>query len=248
MSGVYALRNTIDGRIYVGSTTRAMRTRWAEHRKALRKGDHHSIFLQRAWIKHGELSFTFFVIEVVLDAAKILEREQFWLDHFQSSQKTNGYNISPTAGNCAGRIVSDATKAKIGAAATGRKPSIETRMKMAESHRGRVISDEAKRKISLSQKGLKRAPLSAEHRANISAGGKGKKRSPETRAKLSVVASARVMSDATRAKIAISNKLRSPETIFTREKRAKRMRELWADAAYREAMMATRSRNKTESC
>ena len=62
--GLYEIRNTGNGVTYVGSSV-AIRKRWAEHRKMLLKGKHHSIYLQRAWDKHGEASFEFNVLAVL---------------------------------------------------------------------------------------------------------------------------------------------------------------------------------------
>lgn len=54
--GVYEIRNTVSGCRYVGSSQH-MSHRFAEHRKMLLKGKHHSIHLQRAWAKYGEAAF-----------------------------------------------------------------------------------------------------------------------------------------------------------------------------------------------
>lgn len=186
--GIYAIRNAIDGRIYVGSSTRFVSIRFKEHRKQLRANRHHSVFLQRSWNKYGEIAFTFEVIELVIDPKVLLEREQFWIDQHRSYDKRFGFNISPTAGNTAGRSFSPETRAKMAASKIGTRHTAETIAKMSASRTGRVFSAETREKISRSHRGRKHPPHTAEHRAKISASGKGLKRTEETRQRLSLAA------------------------------------------------------------
>ena len=52
MSGlIYYITSKATGRVYVGSTTRSAKQRWAEHMHYLRKGTHHSKHLQRVYAK-----------------------------------------------------------------------------------------------------------------------------------------------------------------------------------------------------
>lgn len=53
---IYAIRNTVNGNAYIGSTTN-YKSRWFTHKSLLRKGKHHSFILQRAWDKYGEAAF-----------------------------------------------------------------------------------------------------------------------------------------------------------------------------------------------
>ena len=39
---IYYITSKANGRVYVGSTTRSAKQRWAEHMHYLRKGTHHS--------------------------------------------------------------------------------------------------------------------------------------------------------------------------------------------------------------
>jgi len=78
-SGVYAITNTVSGERYVGSA-RGIEGRWETHRRLLRAGTHHSKELQRAWNEQGITAFSWQVLEVVPDRAKLREREQGHLD------------------------------------------------------------------------------------------------------------------------------------------------------------------------
>lgn len=55
---VYAIRNTVNNRAYIGSTSN-FKSRWHTHRSTLRRGIHHSFILQKAWDKYGEAAFAF---------------------------------------------------------------------------------------------------------------------------------------------------------------------------------------------
>lgn len=57
---------------------------------------HHSLKLQRAWNKYGIENFWFQFIEKV-SPDRCIEREQYWLDVFQSVK--HGYNIAHIAGS-----------------------------------------------------------------------------------------------------------------------------------------------------
>lgn len=92
-SGIYAIRNKLNGHQYVGSAINVAR-RWANHLSDLRKGTHHSRKLQRAWVKHSAEAFEFIILEVVDDVTRLITVEQQYLDTLRPF-----YNISPTAGS-----------------------------------------------------------------------------------------------------------------------------------------------------
>jgi group I intron endonuclease len=164
-SGVYAILNLVNDKIYIGSA-RYIKDRLSWHHKALENNKHHSKLLQRAWFKYGEDSFIFFVLEYT---DNLIEREQYWLDRFISYNVDCGYNHYPIAGSPAKTKHSEETKAKIGAAGKGRKMSAETLANMSKAQ-------------------LNRSP---EWRANHSAAMKKRVFTPEHRQKL-VEANARV--------------------------------------------------------
>lgn len=72
-------------------------------------------------------------------ADKCVEREQYWIDRFQSA--TYGYNLCPKAGSRHGTRHTEETKAKISVAKKGRKLSEETRLKMSLVRTGKKMSE-----------------------------------------------------------------------------------------------------------
>lgn len=67
-SGIYRIRNLINEKIYIGSADNLDR-RKNEHWKELRDQSHCNPHLQASWNKHGEISFTFEVVEECLPAS-----------------------------------------------------------------------------------------------------------------------------------------------------------------------------------
>lgn len=80
-----------------------------------------------------------------------------------------------------GRTMSDETKARISAANTGKKRTLEARQKMRQAKLGRPLTDEHRQKLSEAHRGIVHT---AEARANMSAAQQGKQVSDETREKL----------------------------------------------------------------
>lgn len=77
-SGIYVIKNTIDLRIYIGSTNR-FRVRFRDHRKALRNGCHYCKHLQRFVNKYGIDSLRLKILEVVENAENLIERENHFI-------------------------------------------------------------------------------------------------------------------------------------------------------------------------
>lgn len=151
-------------KFYVGHSIN-IENRWKQHRLALRKGIHHSVYLQNSWNKYGSESFEFVIIEEVEANRDLLcNAEQKWLD------KGCAYNIFPNARSPLGHKMSEEVKAKM---------------------RGRVRSPEHCKAISLAKKGFKHTEqsklnMSIERKARgiKPPSSKGKKQSPEHRAKI----------------------------------------------------------------
>ncbi len=122
IQGVYVLRNERNGKVYVGSSceNRGVGKRLSEHQSQLTSGTHPNIYLQRSWIKDAG-NFSFYLLECVSEEDKLIEREQFWIDHFDSADRRYGYNLCPVAGTCRGRKLSESHKTKIGSSNLGKR-------------------------------------------------------------------------------------------------------------------------------
>lgn len=182
VSGVYQIRNTVTGAVYVGSS-KNLRQRWLEHRKKLRGNCNGNRNLQRAWNEHGESAFTFVVLHECPEDALLVD-EQAELDiAFAGAAERPVYNLHTSAYSPRGYKSTPETCAKLRAARLGTKASPEARARMSAAHRGRKRSPEAIAATAAKNRGQKR---SAECKAKISAVHKGRKHSPEQCAAQSV--------------------------------------------------------------
>jgi group I intron endonuclease len=204
LSGIYEIRNTINGKRYIGSAVDTNK-RWRTHKSHLNRGLHKNPHLQNAWNKYGANAFKFSVIETCFVFALIF-REQHYIDTLRPeynirkrAESNLGLKSSPETKmklSILGRNMSPETRAKIAAANMGnthsrgikrKQPvSLETRKKLSEANMGNksalgaVRSAETRAKMSEAQRNK-----SPEHRARISAAKTGQIVTPEPRAKLS---------------------------------------------------------------
>jgi group I intron endonuclease len=96
MQVVYCWRNTINGKIYVGSTINAAQ-RKRHHTYNLNNHKHPNSHLQAAWIKYGAGAFQFEFLELVDNLLWLRAREQAWITSLQACNRDFGYNIASDA-------------------------------------------------------------------------------------------------------------------------------------------------------
>lgn len=88
MIGIYKITCSGNNKVYIGQSV-AIGRRWATHKRELSNGTHSNKYLQRAYDKYGEKSFSYEVIELC-KKEKLNEREQFYIKIFDSYR--NGFN------------------------------------------------------------------------------------------------------------------------------------------------------------
>lgn len=183
-SAVYAIRNTVSGKVYIGSSC-DIRRRFRTHRGHLEKGKHHNGRLQDAWRKYGADAFVFEVVEDV-EAAGLVARETDLLREALGSA-AGTYNIIELPLEPGRKPCAEATKAKIRAANTGYQHTPEAKAKMSAAARARrrgPVPDETKAKIAAAHRGSKRKPVTEEVKQRIRAYQTGQKRTAEHNANL----------------------------------------------------------------
>ena len=165
-SGVYAIRNTISGRVYVGSGI--LKRRRFGHFALLRQGKHHSPVFQRSYNLHGEAAFVFEVLEHVTDSNLLAAREQFWIDRLHAACPRHGLNAAPIAGRDFLITLNRTRKGQ------KRPPfTAEHRARIAAARRGTKASAETKAKMSAIRKGRPKPKRTAAHCAAIRVAKKG---------------------------------------------------------------------------
>jgi group I intron endonuclease len=159
--GIYKIINVINNKFYVGSAV-DLKRRKTRHFSELRTGKHNNRHLQAAWIKYGEQSFVFVVVEELPDDADLLAAENIWLkEHVGKDYCYNlgvdatapmmglGGELSPTWGY----KHTDEAKAVIAAASKGRTQDIETIRRKTAHLIGKPKSAEVRAKISAALSG-----------------------------------------------------------------------------------------------
>lgn len=127
---IYKITNLINGKCYIGQTSRSIEQRWKDHK---RNSGRLSFALSLALQKYGRENFIIEEIFSAFDQNSLDFHEKLFIIQF-NSLAPNGYNL--TSG--------------------GEHPilSKETREKISKSHIGKIMSKETRAKMSSSKKGL----------------------------------------------------------------------------------------------
>src|SRR5574343_160750 len=172
IAGVYEIRNLMDGKTYIGSSSRCVQRRLATHRTSLNRGDHDNFKLQIAWLKCPREAFEFNLIEEC-PKEKCIEREQYWMNLLAPE-----YNIAKQACNTA--HFTDMMKSMIRKRSLGYSHTEKAKnaIRQAALNRGKtpqwvrnLMSDGHKKS---NHKRPVRGPMSAEQKLKISASKKGR--------------------------------------------------------------------------
>jgi group I intron endonuclease len=90
-SGIYMIKCKKNKKIYIGHS-KNIEKRMKHHMNALIRGDHDNPYIQNAFKKYGEKCFEFKILELC-GTENIIDREYFWIDHYDSSNSEKGFNI-----------------------------------------------------------------------------------------------------------------------------------------------------------
>jgi group I intron endonuclease len=213
ISGIYAI-STPAGKLYVGSSLDVIR-RWKTHIRELRNGCHANLYLQRTFIKYGEHSLTFAVLEQC-DKSELYTKEQEYIDALAVELRLNV--ALQAAGGCGphsaqtrekiaiahkGRTHSAEARANMSAAHKGQRPTAEANAKRSESLRGKRHTEAAKRKMS---EAIKARYEDEEFRRAHAARCTGRVMSADARAKMSA---ARTGTKQPKSSLALTGKKRA---------------------------------------
>ncbi len=216
-TGVYRIRNLVNGKVYIGGAYVSLCYRWYLHQRDLNNGRHGNEHLLSSWRKYGSENFKFEVIERC-SPESCKEREQYWIDFYRPFDRTKGYNKSPTAGSALGVKHSAKTRKKYSAAMRRRMEDPAEREKVGRGMRGKKMSKESKRLISEAAKKMwqdkgireriisanKRAVRTEEFKLSQSILKTGKKQTEETKKKISAALLGKRPSEETKMKMSAS--------------------------------------------
>jgi group I intron endonuclease len=172
----YLIQNKLNGKGYIGITTRSIDRRWYEHRFVQNSCGK---LLAKAIQKYGEDSFEIKVLASAVEGIDGLKELEKQLIAQHNTIVPSGYNLTAGGDGVFGYKHSKEVIERVAAKKRGTKMTEESKLKMHHAHLGeknhffgKTHSDETKNKISTAKKGCS-GPWA------------GKNRSEETRKKIS---------------------------------------------------------------
>ncbi|MFY8170441.1 MAG: GIY-YIG nuclease family protein [Candidatus Fonsibacter sp.] len=167
---VYLITNKVNGKIYLGQTTKSLSERWRQHciSDNCKK-------LHNAIKKYGKDSFDVSEIYTSFSKEDLDNKEIYWISYFNTVDGKFGYNLK--SGGSRG-VNSQEVRIKIGLSLKQKykdesyknrvckhlkNPSSEVREKMKLAKIGTTISEDHKNKISLTLKNKKKTKKHAEN-------------------------------------------------------------------------------------
>ena len=87
---IYIIKNTVNSKVYIGQTRVSVDTRWKEHLRHAQYGDQ---IINKAMKKYGVENFYIETLEIC-NIDIIDEREIYYIDLYDSTNKSKGYNVS----------------------------------------------------------------------------------------------------------------------------------------------------------
>ena len=197
---VYMIKNRMNGKCYIGKTSRGIDYRVEQHRAA----NSESMSLHRAIRKYGWVNFEVILLYEGVDDREISFVERAMIAQYNTYGK-NGYNQTVGGDGTSGWKPSDETRQRMSEAAKIKIFTEDHRRKIGESARGHTLSEEVRRSLSANatrwQTGRK---LSDEHKKNVGLAHLGKKRRPETGAAISAALKGKPKSPEHREKLRLA--------------------------------------------
>lgn len=123
LCGIYKIINIVNGKIYIGKS-KNIKKRWKREKKGKELNQH----IVRSFKRYGINFFQWVLIEECL-LEQLKEREEYWMNYFESWNEKKGYNI---------RKISDGVE----------HHSEKSKKKMSIVRKGKKLSEEHKKKIS----------------------------------------------------------------------------------------------------
>ena len=164
---VYLITNIMNGKRYVGWTSKSLEVRWRQHSRR----NSNCFALQSAINKYGRESF---ITETLFDVStkeQAVELEIEYIERYRTVSP-NGYNLTTggegTAGDCE-EVRRKKSLANIGNKhAVGAVRTPEYLKALSERFKGRVFSEETKRKMSEAASARKDTPETKAKKSNSS--------------------------------------------------------------------------------
>ena len=129
---IYKVTNKINGKVYIGQTTRSIKSRWKGHCRSAENNKSNNMF-HSAIAKYGPDAFIVEQVDFANDIDTLNKLEKHHIEEHESLYP-NGYNMKTGGLNCE---YSDASKKKMSEAKLGTNIPIDVKNKMSEVHKER---------------------------------------------------------------------------------------------------------------
>lgn len=156
--GIYRIRNTLNGRFYIGST-KSFYNRFKSHQSILRLDKHFNAYLQNDYNKCGVEYFVYEIVEIMDELENRTEVEKCYLEELYDG-KDLCYNIVKDPTQNLFIQASEETRKKMSDNLKRKWEDKECRDKMLEKirlnglkQRGKIVSQETRDKLSLAATG-----------------------------------------------------------------------------------------------
>lgn len=148
---IYKVRNTVNGKVYVGQTSKSVDRRWWEHRCRARLGEDKVLY--NALRKYGEERFAVSVLCLCDSKEELDEMEYHYIKQFNSFKDLSGYNMTYGGEGAYGYRHSAGTRNRMSAirvskdligsrnANFGNHWSAEQRESLSVKNRGRLVGE-----------------------------------------------------------------------------------------------------------
>lgn len=132
LSGIYAIKNITNNKLYIGSTE-DFKIRFRSHKNKLLTNSHFNTHLQASWNKYGEDNFEFLCIkEIKIEDFKniedfkkdLIKNEEYYIQFYKTNNNKYGYNA---------RVFCDSN--------LGLKWPEQSKQKFSESKKGKPIPE-----------------------------------------------------------------------------------------------------------
>lgn len=134
---IYKFKNKINGKVYIGQTTKPLRKRVIQHMTNSRPNTKcHKTYFHNALNKYGIQNFDLTIVERCCSVEELDEREIYWIAYYNSTNKQYGYNID--SGGSKGKIT--------------KRLSTEHKQKLLEANLGKHRSESTKKQLSNTHK------------------------------------------------------------------------------------------------
>lgn len=131
-SGIYQIKNLVNGKSYIGSSNN-IKKRWTVHISRLNKNRHANPHLQNAWNKYGKNNFLFEILHEVSECC-LVNVEQQYLNNIKLNPRRYYNVVYDAAAPSRGKRAPEKTRKKMSMAHSGKRNHFYGKHHTAESN------------------------------------------------------------------------------------------------------------------